>query len=287
MVRTNRLLIADVPALTGVPVPLLGSWERAGLLSPEQPAHSDCVYGVDNVARVRLINRASVEVPTGMSVNVLDGDTLHVRIGGFTQQLRQVGIGAPKFASSGAPGACFGADAATRASAVPQGRTVWLQRDRATTDERGWKLHDVWVVPSGGGAPFLANRRFVADGFALAVGTPAPLEHTTRLRSAETARRAAHRGLWSAFPGSVPPGWPPSRTPLPTSTPFPRPTTGPRRSQGLGNGCRRAPSAIPSAPERYLSAPQRPPGRTTCQMIETVERMDRFSVGSQMLPGGR
>jgi PAS domain S-box-containing protein len=55
--RTGRFLIADVVALTGVSAPQLRSWERAGLLRPERSGRAVRVYGVEDVARVRLIRR--------------------------------------------------------------------------------------------------------------------------------------------------------------------------------------------------------------------------------------
>jgi signal transduction histidine kinase len=58
--RTDRFLIADVAALTGVPAPRLRSWEKSGLLHPGRSAGDVRVYGPEDVARVRLINRSLV-----------------------------------------------------------------------------------------------------------------------------------------------------------------------------------------------------------------------------------
>jgi signal transduction histidine kinase len=58
--QPDRFLIADVAALTGVPVPQLRSWERAGLLCPAHSARGVRVYGVEDVARARLIKRSLV-----------------------------------------------------------------------------------------------------------------------------------------------------------------------------------------------------------------------------------
>ena len=54
------LLIADVAALTGVPPPQLRSWEQAGLLHPRRAPNAIRVYGIEDVARARLIKRSLV-----------------------------------------------------------------------------------------------------------------------------------------------------------------------------------------------------------------------------------
>ncbi|MDB5077465.1 MAG: Chemotaxis protein methyltransferase CheR, partial [Chloroflexi bacterium] len=54
------LLIADVTALTGVAPPRLRSWENAGLLRPRRLPNAVRVYGVEDVARARLIKRSLV-----------------------------------------------------------------------------------------------------------------------------------------------------------------------------------------------------------------------------------
>jgi PAS domain S-box-containing protein len=58
--RAPSFLIADVAALTGVPPSRLRSWERAGLLHPGRASGGVRVYGVEDVARVRLIQRSLV-----------------------------------------------------------------------------------------------------------------------------------------------------------------------------------------------------------------------------------
>lgn len=55
-----NLLIADVAALTEVPPPQLRSWEQAGLLHPRRSPNGVRLYGLEDVARVRLIKRSLV-----------------------------------------------------------------------------------------------------------------------------------------------------------------------------------------------------------------------------------
>lgn len=56
--RGVTFLIADVAALTGVPAPQLRSWEQAGLLHPLRSPNATRLYGIEDVARVRLIKRS-------------------------------------------------------------------------------------------------------------------------------------------------------------------------------------------------------------------------------------
>lgn len=58
--RAPQFLIADVAALTGVAPPRLRSWERAGLLSPRRSTGAVRIYGIEELARVRLIQRSLV-----------------------------------------------------------------------------------------------------------------------------------------------------------------------------------------------------------------------------------
>jgi signal transduction histidine kinase len=57
-IQRTRFLISDVAEFTGIPEPRLRSWERAGLLRPERSAGAVRVYGVEEVARARLIKRS-------------------------------------------------------------------------------------------------------------------------------------------------------------------------------------------------------------------------------------
>lgn len=52
------LLITDVAALVGVSAAQLRSWERVGLLHPRRASRRMRLYGTEDVARVRLIQRA-------------------------------------------------------------------------------------------------------------------------------------------------------------------------------------------------------------------------------------
>ena len=54
------LLIADVASLTGVPAPQLRSWEQAGLLQPRRAPNAIRIYGIEDVARARLIKRSLI-----------------------------------------------------------------------------------------------------------------------------------------------------------------------------------------------------------------------------------
>ncbi|HVA92402.1 MAG TPA: ATP-binding protein, partial [Chloroflexota bacterium] len=56
----RTLLIADVSALTGVAPPRLRSWEQAGLLHPRRTPNGIRLYGIEDVARVRLLQRTVV-----------------------------------------------------------------------------------------------------------------------------------------------------------------------------------------------------------------------------------
>lgn len=149
--------------------------------------------GVTAEAPVATIVAANATV-----VDVVDGDTIDVRIDGATQRVRLIGIDTPETKKPDTPVECYGPEATdfTR-SALPAGTPVRLERDVEARDAYDRLLAYVFRATDG----LFVNLALVEGGFA----TPFPFEPNTTHAAAfaAAARRAddGSLGLWGTCNG--------------------------------------------------------------------------------------
>jgi micrococcal nuclease len=130
-------------------------------------------------------------------VDVVDGDTIKVRIDGIVYSVRYIGIDAPERGARGAK-------AATNANRqLVNGETVLLEEDVSDTDRFDRLLRYVWLVD--GADYLLVNRELVRLGVAVARAYPPDTTYQRLLNAAE--RRAMERevGLWEDSPAPLVP----------------------------------------------------------------------------------
>src|SRR3712207_5355413 len=66
---------------------------------------------------------------------VADGDPITVNLNGDPVRVRLIGVDTPETVDPNRPVGCFGPEASDRTAAMlPQGRTVWLEKDVSETD---------------------------------------------------------------------------------------------------------------------------------------------------------
>jgi hypothetical protein len=118
-------------------------------------------------------------------VEVVDGDTLTVRMEGVLEPVRLIGIDAPEREE------CLAEEAADRLGELVRAGPVTLEKDVSERDRFGRLLRYVWV------GEVLVNRELVADGLAIARRYPPDLAYTETLETAQAAAREARRGLWA------------------------------------------------------------------------------------------
>ncbi len=95
-----------------------------------------------------------VDGETALVVDVIDGDTIDVRLGGDTYRVRYIGVNTPERDEP-----CY--FEATAANAVlVEGQTVTLVRDVSETDRYGRLLRYVYA------GPVFVNAELVAQGYA-------------------------------------------------------------------------------------------------------------------------
>jgi len=153
---------------------------RAGLRSTNTPSPS-------------VEGQADNEVVEAIVLDVIDGDTLEVRVGGSTARVRLIGVDAPEVRE---PAACFGYDATdyVRRLVKASGGKVWLQKDVSEADRFGRLLRYVWLNIEG--ERMLLNEDLAAGGYARAEAFPPDVKYQDRLFSVEHSARTEKRGLW-------------------------------------------------------------------------------------------
>ncbi|MGH7275725.1 MAG: thermonuclease family protein [Candidatus Rokuibacteriota bacterium] len=131
----------------------------------------------------------------GRVVWVVDGDTIHVRVGPRLEKVRYIGVNAPEIPHPEARGWREGG---ARAFAVNRrlvaGQTARLELDLGRRDSWGRLLAYVWVNRAR--KPIMANAEMVRRGFAQVMTIPPNVKYQERFLTLQREAREARRGLW-------------------------------------------------------------------------------------------
>jgi micrococcal nuclease len=135
-------------------------------------------------------------------IDVVDGDTIDVEIGGRTERIRLIGIDTPETRKPDAPIECYGPEAsAFTAALLPVGTEIRIERDVVGRDDYGRLLGYVHRLGGGSaddGTELFVNMEIVEQGFA----RPLTIEpNSVFAREFAAAARRAERsdlGLWAA-----------------------------------------------------------------------------------------
>ena len=150
-----------------------------------------------------LLTTACAHAPGGEPgaatvVDVRDGDTIQVRLGGRTEEVRLIGIDTPETHHPSRPVECFGVEATARTEELlPEGTAIRLERDQEPRDRYDRLLAYVYVADSG----TFVNLELVQGGYADAYPFPPNEAHARELEAAASRARSAHTGLWGACGG--------------------------------------------------------------------------------------
>lgn len=127
--------------------------------------------------------------------SVVDGDTIHARIGRSDETVRLIGIDTPETHKPGTAVECFGKEStAALGRLLPKGTRVILERDVEARDRYGRLLAYVYRTEDR----VLVNVEMARTGFAAAYTYPPNVAHTDEIVAAAAEARDAGRGLWSA-----------------------------------------------------------------------------------------
>jgi micrococcal nuclease len=121
---------------------------------------------------------------------VVDGDTIHVEVGGKDYRLRYIGIDTPETVDPRRPVGCFGKEASEQNRRLVEGRIVGLEKDVSETDSFDRLLRYVWVED------VMVNSALVEQGYAFAATYPPDVRYSTLFASLQAEARNGGRGLW-------------------------------------------------------------------------------------------
>lgn len=144
-------------------------------------------------------SRAPAATPTdrGVVVDVVDGDTIDVDLGGRTERVRLLGIDTPETVDPDRPVGCHGPEAsALTHQLLPDGTEVRLERDEEPRDRYGRLLAYVFRVDD----ELFVNEAILAAGEAEILSIAPNHAYASRLAATADAARAAGAGLWGGCP---------------------------------------------------------------------------------------
>jgi micrococcal nuclease len=129
---------------------------------------------------------------------VVDGDTIRVRLGGGHHTVRLIGIDTPETVDPRRPVQCFGPEASTHtAELLPPGTPVELVLDAEARDAYDRLLAYVYRAVDGA----FVNLDLAAGGYADVLRIEPNTAYAVPLSAAVTDARAGRRGLWGACGG--------------------------------------------------------------------------------------
>lgn len=127
-------------------------------------------------------------------VEVVDGDTIRVRLDGSEVPVRLIGIDTPERDGPFTDEECFGSAASRFTDDLVGGREVGLEFDLERVDRFDRTLAYVWLGDE------LVNERLVLDGYAVLATFPPNVRYVDRLTAAQARARDDGAGLWGACP---------------------------------------------------------------------------------------
>jgi len=130
----------------------------------------------------------------GVVTRVVDGDTIHVAVGGADETVRYIGIDTPESVKPGTPVQCFAEAASAANRRLVDGRRVVLTFDAERRDRYGRLL--AYVRRADDGA--FVNEQLVRDGYARTLTIPPNVRYAARFSGLAADAREHARGLWHA-----------------------------------------------------------------------------------------
>ena len=157
---------------------------------PPQP--TDTAMPRPTVTAEPLVPAGCVEAQV---VEVVDGDTINVRIEGQEYAVRYIGIDAPETRHPEKGVEWMGPEATQANEDLVSGRTVYLEKDVSETDHYGRLLRYVYCADGT-----FVNAALVRRGYAQSSTYPPDVAHQDLFLRAQREAREAERGLWGPRP---------------------------------------------------------------------------------------
>ena len=126
----------------------------------------------------------------GPVVRVVDGDTIHVRIGARVEKVRYIGVNTPEVHHPRKGEEPGGREAAEVNRRLVEGKSVRLELDVQERDRYGRLLAYVWV------GDVMVNAELVRLGYAQVMTIPPNVRYQEIFVKLQREAREAGRGLW-------------------------------------------------------------------------------------------
>jgi micrococcal nuclease len=126
----------------------------------------------------------------GLVVRVVDGDTIHVRLGDRLEKVRYIGVNTPEIHHPGRGAEPGGRAAHAVNRQLVEGKRVRLELDVQERDRRGRLLAYVWVGDT------MINAELVRLGYAQVMTIPPNVRRQALFVKLQRDAREAGRGLW-------------------------------------------------------------------------------------------
>jgi micrococcal nuclease len=126
----------------------------------------------------------------GSVIRVVDGDTIHVKLGDRVEKVRYIGVNTPELrhpSRGEEPGGRVAAEVNRR---LVGGQRVRLERDVQSRDRHGRLLAYVWI------GELMVNAELVRLGYAQVMTVPPNVRHQDLFVKLQREAREAGRGLW-------------------------------------------------------------------------------------------
>jgi micrococcal nuclease len=127
----------------------------------------------------------------GTVVRIVDGDTIHVRLGDRVEKVRYIGVNTPELHHPRKGEEPGGREAASVNRELVDGQRVRLEMDVQVRDRYGRLLAYVWLGDT------MVNAELVRRGYAQVMTVPPNVRHQSLFVSLQREARAASRGLWA------------------------------------------------------------------------------------------
>jgi micrococcal nuclease len=125
---------------------------------------------------------------------VVDGDTVHVDLGGTDETVRYIGIDTPESVKPDTPVQCYAEQASAANARLVRGRDVRLRLDAERRDRFGRLLAYVYRADDG----LFVNAQLVRQGAARTLRIAPNTRFAARFTALAAEAKAADRGLWKA-----------------------------------------------------------------------------------------
>jgi len=128
---------------------------------------------------------------------VVDGDTIHVKVGKATEKVRFIGVDTPETVDRRRPVGCYGREASDfTKSLLPQGTAVRLVLDVEARDRYKRLLAYVYRANDD----MFVNAELVRAGYANTLTIPPNVAHADEFAKLAADARSQQRGLWRYCP---------------------------------------------------------------------------------------